>query len=520
MQKGSLNHFALNRDQRLVGAVGPRNKFCIEMISTQDINMPAASISSYRTTLRPLVRRLKCVAVLAIATGGLHAAPAIADMANECKSESDAGKRIAACSSLIGSGSVKGAELALAYIQRGMAFQNQALYDKALKDYDTALGLVPASAAARFQRGMTRVSQKNYDGALADLNAALEIEPAMVRALSERAYVWHKKNDSAKALVDVTAALKLEPNHAPGYYVRALIYEGRGDIALALEDFSKAITLKPRPLYYFQRGEALAEKGDKAAAIADFKKTLELDPKHEAAAKMLANMGVAASPAPLVVKPPPASPSSAPPASAPKTANTKPPEPSSDTKPEVKPEPPKSIADMDYPTAVAELSKVIDQAAKANPATPAKEWAEMYLARAGLHFKNAHKDLALADVEAALKLDASGIAYALRAAMFMDTDLTASIHDADEAVKRDSKSWEVVSICSTVFLLDALQTYKKGPREASFSKFEKLKALDAENQSGSAGWFEAAKTGAIVIEGNKFSFEANGSNGNMTYNPQ
>ncbi len=466
-----------------------------------------------------------CGGGLAMATFALQAAPAFADIAADCKSERDPGRRIAACSTLIGSGNVKGPDLAQAHVHRGAAFHDKALFDDAIKDYDTALGIAPASAAAHYERAQSKVSKSDLDGALADLNAALVSEPKMARALSERAYVWHRKNDTVKALVDAADALKLDPKSSTAYYVRALVYDSRGDKALALAEFAKAIEIKPKALYYFQRGKSLAAKGDKVAAIADYKKTLELDSKYDAAAKLLAAMGADAAPAakalaqPAAKEQPAATPPIAQPVQVAKPVDTKP-QPVAPAPAAAAPAARKPIMEMDYPDALAEIAKLLDQAAKANPPPAPKELAELFLARTGLHFRNGHNDLAMADIERVLKIDPSGIAYALRAALSLDRDLPASVRDCDEASKRDAKNWEVVSICSTTFLLDALLTFKKGPREASFEKFEKLIRLDSENKLDAVGWLQAAKNGAIKIEGDKYSFDANGRTGDMTYTPK
>ncbi len=82
------------------------------------------------------------------------AAPARAGMEEDCVQEYDRDLQISGCTAVIGSGQYSGRNLAIAYNNRGIAYDDLGEYRRAIEDYDRALRLDPDDALAYNNRGI------------------------------------------------------------------------------------------------------------------------------------------------------------------------------------------------------------------------------------------------------------------------------------------------------------------------------------------------------------------------------
>jgi tetratricopeptide (TPR) repeat protein len=99
---------------------------------------------------------------------------------------------------------------------------------RAIADYNRAIALDPACAAAYFNRGLILYDQVDWEGAIADYNRAIE----------------------------------LDPGFAAPYYQRGLARTDQGDLAGAIADFQKYLALSTDPEwreYAQQRLKELSE---------------------------------------------------------------------------------------------------------------------------------------------------------------------------------------------------------------------------------------------------------------------
>jgi len=166
----------------------------------------------------------------------------------------DAGAKVAGCTAMIDA-KVTGADLAMAYNNRGVAYMAQGLADPALDDLTHAVTVAPGYANAWYNRGRV------YEG-------------------------LYLRN---RAIADFNKAVELRPNYAEAFYERGstLLGDLRYDEAIA--DFTKVIALQPdntdawakRGLSYYDKG--LRDKSLREEATADFRAALKLDPKNKAA---------------------------------------------------------------------------------------------------------------------------------------------------------------------------------------------------------------------------------------------
>src|SRR6478609_7505460 len=86
-------------------------------------------------------------------------------------------QQIERCSELIDSGAESRQNLAIAYYNRGIAYENLDNYAKAIADYSEALALDPEDADALLYRGLDKIRLGDKAGGEADIAAAKRIDP-------------------------------------------------------------------------------------------------------------------------------------------------------------------------------------------------------------------------------------------------------------------------------------------------------------------------------------------------------
>jgi tetratricopeptide (TPR) repeat protein len=152
-----------------------------------------------------------------------------------CKSE-DPDQSLRACSALIQSKHVTGISLAKAFYDRGLAYAHKGDYDRAIQDYDQALGLDPAFAYPFYGRGWVYARKGNYDHAIQDYDQALRLNPDLAVALRGRGTAFTYKDDYDHALQDYDQALLLNPSDSIALGDRGLAYAHKGDYDQAIRD--------------------------------------------------------------------------------------------------------------------------------------------------------------------------------------------------------------------------------------------------------------------------------------------
>ena len=86
-------------------------------------------------------------------------------------------QQIERCSELIDSRAESRQNLAIAYYNRGIAYENLDNYAKAIADYTEALALDPEDADALLYRGLDKIRLGDKAGGEADIAAAKRIDP-------------------------------------------------------------------------------------------------------------------------------------------------------------------------------------------------------------------------------------------------------------------------------------------------------------------------------------------------------
>jgi tetratricopeptide (TPR) repeat protein len=133
-------------------------------------------------------------------------------------------------------------KLAAAYTGRGLAYRVLGEKDKALLDFEIALGIDREDEFALVGRGTTRYEKNNLDGAIEDFNQAIKIRPRLM-AYIRRGRAFDAKGDTDEAIADFTTAVNIGPTLPLGYYPRAVILEKTGELKGALADYQKYLEL-------------------------------------------------------------------------------------------------------------------------------------------------------------------------------------------------------------------------------------------------------------------------------------
>jgi len=92
-------------------------------------------------------------------------------------------------------------------------------------------------------RGTAYADKGLYDKAIADLTEAIALAPYSADAYNGRAWAYHLEREDAKGLPDAQMAVSLAPNDADSVETRAEIYERLGRHADAIADYRAALKL-------------------------------------------------------------------------------------------------------------------------------------------------------------------------------------------------------------------------------------------------------------------------------------
>ncbi len=171
--------------------------------------------------IRPLVVAL----VLAVSAIG-----AWADRWSDCKQSADPDRRIRGCTQIIERGKRERREYrAIAYNNRGLAYQEKGEVVRAIADFTTAIKFNPNDARVYNSRGVAYARKGDKDHAIADFDMAIVRDPKLADAYYNRGVAYYDKGDYDSAIADYTKAIALDPNDATAYCNRGGAYGRKGE---------------------------------------------------------------------------------------------------------------------------------------------------------------------------------------------------------------------------------------------------------------------------------------------------
>ena len=125
-------------------------------------------------------------------------------------------------------------------------------------------------------RGLIYELQSKYDKAISDFGQAVTLNSRESESYSCRGRIWSKLGEYGRAVDDFNNALALKPN-TEVHLARGEAYRELGEYYAALDDYDRAITLGPTADAYIARGTVYYRLQKYDAAMNDFNKATLLD---------------------------------------------------------------------------------------------------------------------------------------------------------------------------------------------------------------------------------------------------
>jgi tetratricopeptide (TPR) repeat protein len=181
--------------------------------------------------------------------------------------------RISGCTTLIQSGRETQSNLAVSFVDRGIAYKDKGEIDRAIHDYDEAIRLKPDDATAFHNRGNAYKAKREVDRAIQDYDQAIRLQPFFTASFLSRGNAYQVKGDYDRAIEDYDRAIYLEPAYADAFNARCWTRAiANTELEAALADCDESLRLRAdnaaaldsRGFVYFRMGSY-----DKAIANLD-----------------------------------------------------------------------------------------------------------------------------------------------------------------------------------------------------------------------------------------------------------
>jgi cell division protein FtsZ len=160
------------------------------------------------------------------------------------------------------------------YWDRGEVYIRSKEYDKAIADYDKAVEIDPNNDVCYRARGVAYLEMGESEKAISDLNRAIELRPSYDN-IFERGQAYYRLGDYDKALEYCTRAIELDPTNYTGFSGRGFAWAGQSQYEKAISDYTTAIT-KGDKFIYLARAIAYCKLGEIQKAVADYTEFLKL----------------------------------------------------------------------------------------------------------------------------------------------------------------------------------------------------------------------------------------------------
>ncbi len=112
-----------------------------------------------------------------------------------------------------------------------------------IEAYTEAIALKPEEIRSYFNRGIAYIELHMHDKAIDDYNTVIAMNPDYSEAYNNRAWAYLQKGLFDPAIRDCNKALNLDPNMATAYHTRGMAYKGKGMLETAKRDFQKSCEL-------------------------------------------------------------------------------------------------------------------------------------------------------------------------------------------------------------------------------------------------------------------------------------
>jgi serine/threonine-protein kinase len=150
-------------------------------------------------------------------------------------------------------------------------------FKSAIVDTTEALRLDPKNAEAYEERAYSAYSSGDLRRAVGDASEAILLDPGRIWAYSHRGAAYRELGEWKHAVIDLTEFLAKKPDVSWSLLNRALAYQGLGDDDRALADADRAIKLGPKVNHFRTlRAQLLARKKDYDRARAEYAEAIRV----------------------------------------------------------------------------------------------------------------------------------------------------------------------------------------------------------------------------------------------------
>jgi len=165
-----------------------------------------------------------------------------------------------------------------AFFQRGVAYENLELPEKALADYDACLKLDEFRTDALNNKAVQLAKLKRMDEAVLAFTELVDLDREDFLGYRNRGLCRFDQKDYANAMDDYNKAIGLNPDDASSWFQRGNVYLATNALTEAESDYSKAIELDPDfAKAWMNRGVVNYRTGKRTQAAEDLTKAQELD---------------------------------------------------------------------------------------------------------------------------------------------------------------------------------------------------------------------------------------------------
>ncbi len=159
---------------------------------------------------------------------------------------------------------------------RGNSYGDKGDWDRALRDYDESVRLVPTNADALTNRGNAYAHKRQLDKSTSDYNEAIRLNPRLFQAFYNRALNYLATADLNRALADLTECIRLNPKFEEAYTKRAIVFLRLKRKDDGLRDAETAVSLNPDNAdAYHSRAELRMARREFPQARGDFDRMIE-----------------------------------------------------------------------------------------------------------------------------------------------------------------------------------------------------------------------------------------------------
>jgi len=161
---------------------------------------------------------------------------------------------------------------------RGIELADRGWLDEAIREFEKAIALDPASAHAHDNLATVYAEKRRYREALAEYLAALELEPDSATAHYNLA-CFLAAHGTGMAVSEYRHAIQLDPDHPDAHLNLGLALAEQGEQAEASRELQAAVALDPSDAFArHELAALLMEEGDHRGAIAHLKEVVRLEP--------------------------------------------------------------------------------------------------------------------------------------------------------------------------------------------------------------------------------------------------